>query len=84
MDGATARAIFRYYGYVNGTTTGQLEQLGAPLIAANLRRVALIKIGFRAFADRSLTNDKDSVVLEDDVYVRVATPTTPQDGPACF
>jgi prepilin-type N-terminal cleavage/methylation domain-containing protein len=84
MDGTTARAIFRYYGYVSGTTTGQLESLGATLTTANLRRVALIKIGFRAFADRRLTEDKNSAVLEDDVYVRVASPTAPQDGPACF
>ena len=86
MDGSTARPIFRYYGYVTGTTDGSLVQLlpASPLSSANLSRVAVINIGFRAFADRSLVNDKDSAVLEDDVYVRVASPTNPQDGPACF
>jgi prepilin-type N-terminal cleavage/methylation domain-containing protein len=83
-DGTTARPIFRYYGYVAGTTTGALEQLAAPLSSANLKRVALIKVGFRAFADRSITNDKDSAVLEDDVYVRVAVPTDFEDGPQCL
>jgi hypothetical protein len=84
MDGTTARPIFRYYGYVTGTTNGSLVQLPAPLSTTNLSRVAVIKIGFRAFADRSLTNDKNSTVLEDDTYVRVANPTNPGDGPACF
>jgi prepilin-type N-terminal cleavage/methylation domain-containing protein len=84
MDGTTARPIFRYYGYVVGTTTGALEQLPAPLSSANLKRVALIKVGYRAFADRSITNDKDSTVLEDDVYVRVAVPTDFEDGPQCL
>ncbi len=84
MDGTTARPMFRYYGYVAGTTTGAVEQLPAPLSSANLKRVALIKVGYRAFADRSITNDKDSTVLEDDVYVRVAVPTNFEDGPQCL
>jgi hypothetical protein len=46
--------------------------------------VALIKVGFRVFAGRSITAEKDSIVLEDDVFVRVAVPTNPQDGPECF
>jgi prepilin-type N-terminal cleavage/methylation domain-containing protein len=78
------RPVFRYYGYVVGGSPGQLEPLSAPLSAANLTRVALIKIGFRAFADRTLTNDKDSAVIENDVYVRVITATDFQNGPRCI
>jgi prepilin-type N-terminal cleavage/methylation domain-containing protein len=84
MDGTTARPVFRYYGYVSGTTTGALESLGATVSPANLGRVAVIKIGFRAFPFRSVANnDSVSAVLENDVYSRVAVPTSPQNGPLC-
>jgi prepilin-type N-terminal cleavage/methylation domain-containing protein len=84
MDGSTARPVFRYYGYVANTTTGALEPLGVPLATANLGRVAVIKIGFRAGPARSVANnDSTSTVLENDVYVRVSVPTSPQDGPLC-
>jgi prepilin-type N-terminal cleavage/methylation domain-containing protein len=87
LDGTpptTPRPMFRYYGYTVGSTSGQLDLLPTPLSAANLTRVALIKVGFRAFANRTLTNDKDSAVLEDDVYVRVVTATDFQNGPRCI
>jgi prepilin-type N-terminal cleavage/methylation domain-containing protein len=83
LDNGTPRAIFRYYGYVPGTTTGALEPLAAPLSTANLSRVAVIKIGFRTFPAKSMANDSNSVVLEDEVYARVAIPTSPEDGPLC-
>jgi prepilin-type N-terminal cleavage/methylation domain-containing protein len=85
MDGSTPRPIFRYYAYVTGTTDGTLDPnpLPTPLGTANLSRVAVIKIGFRTFPFKSLTNDANSVVLEDDVYARVAIPTSPEDGPLC-
>jgi prepilin-type N-terminal cleavage/methylation domain-containing protein len=84
LDGATPRAVFRYYGYTVGGAVGALQQLAAPLSATDLKRVALIKVGFRAFAVRTILNDADSAVLEDDVYVRVAVPTDIQDGPECI
>jgi prepilin-type N-terminal cleavage/methylation domain-containing protein len=84
VDVATTRPVFRYYGYVVGGAVGQLELLGSPLSAADLKRVALIKVGFKAFAVRNLSKDADSATLEDDVYVRVASPTDIQDGAECI
>jgi prepilin-type N-terminal cleavage/methylation domain-containing protein len=84
LDGAVLRPIFRYYGYQTGTTDGTLVQLTAPLSATDLKRVALIKVGFRSFAVRPITNDKDSTVLEDDVYTRTAVPTQLQGAPECL
>jgi prepilin-type N-terminal cleavage/methylation domain-containing protein len=84
IDGGTERPIFRYYGYKVGGAPGELEQLAAPLSTTTRKRVSAMKIGFRAFPDRSLTNDANSVVLEDDVYVRVAVPTQLQGAPECF
>jgi prepilin-type N-terminal cleavage/methylation domain-containing protein len=80
----TPRAIFRYYGYQTGTTDGTLVQLSSPLPATDLGRVALIKVGFRSFAVRPIANDKNSTVLEDDVYTRTAVPTQLQGAPECI
>jgi prepilin-type N-terminal cleavage/methylation domain-containing protein len=84
MDGSTARPVFRYYGYTVGSTNGSLDLLSTPLSAASLSRVALIKVGFRSFAARTVMDDKNSAVLEDDVYVRVLTATDFNNGPRCI
>jgi prepilin-type N-terminal cleavage/methylation domain-containing protein len=84
QDTSSLRPIFRYYGYQTGTTNGTLVQLTAPLSATDLGRVALIKVGFRAFAVRPISNDKDSAVLENDVYTRTAVPTQLQGAPECI
>jgi prepilin-type N-terminal cleavage/methylation domain-containing protein len=84
-NGTTLRPIFRYYGYQTGTTNGTLVPLTpTPLSATDLKRVALIKVGFRSFAMRPISNDKDSTVLEDDVYTRTAVPTELQGAPECI
>jgi prepilin-type N-terminal cleavage/methylation domain-containing protein len=83
-NGTTLRPIFRYYGYQIGTTNGTLVPLITPLSATDLKRVALIKVGFRSFAVRPISNDKDSTVLEDDVYTRTAVPTELQGAPECI
>jgi prepilin-type N-terminal cleavage/methylation domain-containing protein len=80
----TPRAIFRFYGYQTGTTNGTLVQLGTPLSSTDLGRVALVKVGFRSFAARPISNDKNSTVLEDDVYTRTAVPTELQGAPECI
>jgi prepilin-type N-terminal cleavage/methylation domain-containing protein len=88
MDGTAPRAIFRYYGY---DSTGALQLLGPPpsspqsaLPATAVGRVAVIKVGFRSFADRNLTRDADSTVIENDVYVRIADPEQLEEGPQCM
>jgi prepilin-type N-terminal cleavage/methylation domain-containing protein len=80
----TPRAIFRFYGYQTGTTNGTLVQLATPLSATDIGRVALVKVAFRSFAERPISNDKDSTVLEDDVYTRTAVPTELQGAPECI
>jgi type II secretory pathway pseudopilin PulG len=84
LDGTTLRPLFRYYAYQTGTTNGTLVQLSAPLSAADLKRVALVKVGFRSFAVRPISNDNDSTVLENDVYTRTAVPTQLQGAPECL
>jgi prepilin-type N-terminal cleavage/methylation domain-containing protein len=91
VDASGTRAPFRYYGFVAGEPIGDLELLGPPAGAPTtalsddaLKRVAVIKLGFRSFADRKLSDDDLSVVIENDVYVRIADPTRAEEGPRCL
>ena len=84
QPGNVPRAMFRFYGYQTNTTNGTLVQLAAPLSATDLGRVAVIKVGFRSFAARPISNDKNSAVLEEDVYTRSAVPTQLQGAPECI
>jgi prepilin-type N-terminal cleavage/methylation domain-containing protein len=90
-DGSLERAPFRYYGFKAGAPSGDLELLGppagaptTPLSAAALRRVAVIKLAFRSFADRKLSDESLSTVIDNDVYVRIADPTRVEEGPRCL
>jgi prepilin-type N-terminal cleavage/methylation domain-containing protein len=91
MDGSVERAPFRYYGFKAGAPSGDLELLGppagaptTPLSTAALRRVAVVKLGFRSFANRKLSDDDLAAVIENDVYVRIADPTNVEEGPRCL
>jgi prepilin-type N-terminal cleavage/methylation domain-containing protein len=79
--------MFRYYGYKVGGSPGELEPLQTPLSLANRQRVVLIKIAFVALPTRTLatnTTGEDSTTFETDVYVRLADPTKPLEGPRCL
>lgn len=86
-DGSTDRPIFRYYGYLSGGTAGALQLLPTPLSATDKQRVVVIKIAFVALPTRGLaqnTTARDATTFESDVYVRLADPTKPLDGPRCI
>jgi prepilin-type N-terminal cleavage/methylation domain-containing protein len=79
--------MFRYYGYKVGGTPGELELLPTPLSLSNRQRVVLIKVAFVALPTRTLatnTTGEDSTTFETDVYVRLADPTKPLEGPRCL
>jgi hypothetical protein len=84
----TTLPIFRYWKYVPGTTTGALQQpsLTTPLSAADAPEVAVISVAFAALPVHKVeraTDTKDGSTFESDVYVRLADPTNPTEGPAC-
>jgi Tfp pilus assembly protein PilW len=82
----TTLPIFRYYKYVAGTTTGALQQLTSPLSATDAPEVAVISVAFAALPVHKVertTDTKDGSTFESDVYVRLADPTNPTEGPAC-
>jgi prepilin-type N-terminal cleavage/methylation domain-containing protein len=91
LDGVqpvTGVPIFRYYGYPIGGAPGDDPVLmGTPLTLANRQRVVLIKVAFVALPTRTKalsTAAEDSTTFETDVYVRLADPTKPTDGPRCL
>jgi prepilin-type N-terminal cleavage/methylation domain-containing protein len=83
-SGSTTLPVFRYYRYKPGAPVGDLEQLTAPVAAANLPSIALIKIAFRSYADRPISDDNDATQLEDDVYIRISDSSEAQETPQCI
>jgi type II secretory pathway pseudopilin PulG len=86
-DGGVTRPIFRYYAYKVGGAPGELEQLPASLSATDAQRVVVIKAAFVALPTRTAANNpasRDATTFETDVYVRIADPTKPSEGPRCL
>ena len=80
------RPIFRYYKYVNGTTTGALQLLTTPLSATDAPEVVMINIAFATLPQRLVertTDIVDATTFDANVYVREADPSRPSEGPAC-
>lgn len=81
------RPIFRYYRYAPATTTGALQQLTSPLTATTAAQVVMINVAFATLPIRKVertTDVKDATTFASDVYVRLADPTKPTEGPACL
>jgi hypothetical protein len=81
------RPIFRYYRYAPATTTGALQQLTTPLTATTTAQVVMINVAFATLPIRKVertTDVKDATTFASDVYVRLADPTKPTEGPACL
>jgi prepilin-type N-terminal cleavage/methylation domain-containing protein len=83
LDNGTPRAMFRYYAFRIGGVPGDLEQLTAPLTANDAIRTVLVKVGFTVLPDRVTPNSRRATSIESDVYVRLADPSRPLEGPRC-
>lgn len=82
--GSTNQPVFRYYAYQPGTPNGDLIELSTPLSATDASRTVKVQIAFVSMPERSKPRDLDSTTLRNDVYVRLADPTRPQEGPRCL
>jgi prepilin-type N-terminal cleavage/methylation domain-containing protein len=81
------RPIFRYYKYVSNTTTGALQLLSTPLSAADAPDVVMINVAFATLPRRLVertTDIIDATTFNADVYVRLADPMKPTEGPQCL
>ena len=86
-DGAVVRPMFRYYKYRIGGTPGELTQLNSPLSAADAPEVVMIKVAFQSVPTRTIERASDvenATTFESDIYVRLADPTQPAEGPRCL
>jgi prepilin-type N-terminal cleavage/methylation domain-containing protein len=82
--GAVDQPVFRYYAFQPGSPTGDLQELATPLSAANASRTVMVRIAYVVMPERTIPRDLDSTTLQDDVYVRLADPTRPLEGPRCL
>jgi prepilin-type N-terminal cleavage/methylation domain-containing protein len=82
--GGVNRPIFRYYAFKAGGQPGDLEALAAPLSTDNAVRVVLMKVGFTVLPDRKVPKTREASSVESDVYVRIADPSRPLEGPQCI
>jgi prepilin-type N-terminal cleavage/methylation domain-containing protein len=86
-DGAVTRDMFRYYKFKPGGTPGELQQLSTPLTPTDAGDVVMIKAAFVALPDRNVESAKDvgdATSFETDIYVRLADPSKPLEGPRCL
>jgi prepilin-type N-terminal cleavage/methylation domain-containing protein len=82
----TGVPMFRYYDPVEAASNDP-DPMPTPLSLADRQRVVLIKVAFVALPTRTATLStaaEDSTTFETDVYVRLADPTKPLEGPRCL
>jgi len=76
--------LFRYYAFQPGSPTGDLQELATPLSATDASRTVMVRTAFVSMPERTKPRDLDSVTLQNDVFVRLADPTRPLEGPRCL
>lgn len=79
----TERPVFSYYAFQPGSPTGDLEQLDVPLDAEDASRTIMVHVAFLTLPDRERPRELDALTLQDNIYVRIADPTRPLEGPRC-
>jgi prepilin-type N-terminal cleavage/methylation domain-containing protein len=85
LDNGVPRPIFRYYAFNLGGAPGDLEgPLPTPLVPNDAIRTVLVKIGFSVNPDRLSPKTREATSVESDVYVRIADPSRPVEGPQCL
>jgi prepilin-type N-terminal cleavage/methylation domain-containing protein len=84
LDNGVPRPILRYYAFNPGGTPGDLRQLSAPLSVNDAISTVLVKVGFTVLPDRKVPKNREATTVESDVYVRIADPSRPLEGPQCI
>jgi hypothetical protein len=79
-----ATSFLRYFAYDASGGPGALRELSTPLSAADAPLVVMVKVAYVAMPERARPRDRDSTTFFNDVYVRLANPTVPTQGPRCL
>jgi hypothetical protein len=84
-EGAVTQPIFRFFTFRVGGAPGDLDQLPVPLSSTDVSRVVMVKVAFFAKPiGKAVIRNRDSTSLQSDIYVRLADPTRPTEGPRCL
>jgi prepilin-type N-terminal cleavage/methylation domain-containing protein len=84
VDAGTPRPILSYYAFKQGGVPGDLQLLAAPLSTNDAIRTVLVKVGFTVLPDRKVPKNREATTVESDIYVRIADPSKPLEGPQCI
>ena len=88
--------FLRYYAFSTGADPKPDVQLSTPLTVTSARegsslvprsaewRGVMVKIAFVAMPEGANPRDRDATTFYNDVYVRLANPTVPTQGPRCL
>jgi len=83
-EGSTDLSVFRYFAFDPSGDPGDLRELAVPLTTATASLVVMVKIAFEARPEGKRSRDRDSTTFYNDVYVRLADPLSPTEGPRCI
>jgi prepilin-type N-terminal cleavage/methylation domain-containing protein len=84
-EGAVTQPIFRFFTFKIGGAPGDLELLPVPLSSTDVSRVVMVKVAFFAKPiNKAVVKNRDATSLQSDIYVRLADPTRPTEGPRCL
>lgn len=84
INGAQTVPVLRFYAFDVGGTPGDLLELPTPLVSDDAIRTVLVKVTFVVLPGGERPPDRRATTLESDVYVRLADPSTPTEGPRCI
>ena len=84
LDNGVPRPVLRYYAFKQGGVPGDLQLLSAPLSAGDAISTVLVKVGFTVLPDRKVPKNREATTVESDIYVRIADPSRPLEGPQCI
>jgi prepilin-type N-terminal cleavage/methylation domain-containing protein len=84
LDSGEPRPILRFYAFREGGQPGDLELLPTPLSSDDAIRTVMVKVGFVVLPDNKRPEDREATTLESDIYVRLADPSRPAEGPRCI
>jgi prepilin-type N-terminal cleavage/methylation domain-containing protein len=78
--------FLRYYAFDPGGPPGSLRELPASpsMSATNLPLVVMVKIAVVSLPEGRRPSNTDATTFYNDVYVRLANPTVPTEGPRCL
>ncbi|MEA2365356.1 MAG: hypothetical protein QOE69_3295 [Thermoleophilaceae bacterium] len=84
LDAGVPRPLLRYYSFKQGGVPGDLQLLASPLSTNDAIRTVLVKVGFTVLPDRKSPKNREATSVESDIYVRIADPSKPLEGPQCI